>query len=220
MKNYTKVSLAAALSVVVATVAVNSHARPFQRIEALNSTDEVPELVGERMFNRLDTDADGFLVIDELLTPRIDRAQRGFDRADTSEDGLIDFDEFSARRGERHEFVEENEEELRECVEQALGEEVEPELLSLEESFAEKDLNSDGYIDFSEAESQVTERVTERFTANDLNGDGLLDMDEFSAAAEAAKTKRDAVRTCVQQIREDSEDFTAVTDGTGKQIQL
>lgn len=158
-------------------------------------------------FDRIDSNGDAVLTVDELLTPALSRVERGFDRRDSDGDGLLSFDEATGGR-EGHDFSD-IAEDIVQCVADmaATDDSIQvPEadrFMSPEDRFNNRDTSGDGVLDLTEVEAGVTEKVSDRFDMMDADDDSQVTEDEFTAAKETGRATRRAVRTCIRELTEE-----------------
>jgi Ca2+-binding EF-hand superfamily protein len=153
--------------------------------------------IANRIIERLDSDDDGQISLDEFLARPLNRADARFDRLDENDDGLVSLEEIQTTPpggGGEHDAAE-----LRACVEDKLGEEL-PVRPTPEERFAQTDTNGDGFVDLDEFITAVANRATTRFNANDTNGDGYVDHDELVHVLQERGAVRQAVRECRTEL--------------------
>ena len=157
----------------------------------------------ERIMNHLDADDSGTITLDEWLSKTSEKVENKFNRIDTDDDGLISLEEFLAvgGRGGNDDI---DRDAVRQCVADALGEEVE-ERPDRETRFDEIDTNDDGFIDLDEMIAAKTEGATERFNNIDADGDGAITEEELTAALEARQEVREIRRNCVEAQRDTEE---------------
>jgi Ca2+-binding EF-hand superfamily protein len=137
----------------------------------------------EQIFNRLDTDKDGFISKDEYLASRgakadPEKAKARFEEMDTNKDGKLSKDEFSAAMKKMMEQRKEGKKE---------GEKAKPKF-DPEDLFKRLDTNNDGKLSLDEWKAgPMGKRVGEekakaRFDQMDTNKDGSVSLEEFKAA--------------------------------------
>jgi len=157
---------------------------------------------GERMslIERLDTNGDGVLTVDEFTVNNSDRASKHFDRKDSDGDGVLSLEEFSATggRGRHAELDSLDTDALQVCMEEILGYEL-PERSDAETVFNEMDTSGDGAVDIDEFLTAGELRAAERFDQIDADGSGDITSDEVEAGQTAKQERREARRTCVAE---------------------
>lgn len=156
------------------------------------------------IFHRLDTNADGFVSLDEMTAGTLVRTLKRFEKLDADEDGLVSLEEFTAIKKVREDDFAEYGDALKTCVEEAL-ETTLPEHVNIEERFSQHDANQDGSVDIDEANAHAAANVEGRFNALDANADGLLTREELKVGLEIRKERRQAVRQCVQSLQEQND---------------
>ncbi len=152
------------------------------------------------LLDRLDTDGDGVLILEEFTVGTSDKAEREFQRKDTDADALLSLEEFSAPppRGPHPGADDIDEDALERCMEAALGYEL-PERPDPADAFANADINLDDAVDLDEFLLDATLRAEERFGLIDTNADGALSGDELEAFGQERQEAREAHRTCVEE---------------------
>ena len=158
------------------------------------------------LLERLDSDADGVLSMDEFSDRNADNAQRHFDKKDVDGDARLSLEEFSATGNHRRRPNLDglNTDTLDMCVQEVLGYEL-PERPDSETAFAAADENSDGSVDLEELLLAGDLRAEERFADIDSDGDAQLTSDEIDAYQTDRHEQRDAHHTCVaEQLDEDN----------------
>lgn len=162
---------------------------------------------GERMTiqERLDTDGDGILGLEEFSTSTAGKASRHFDRKDADSDGVLSLEEFSTSgRHGRHPSPDSLDTDALElCMKEILGYEL-PERPESETAFGAADTDADGWVNVDEFLAANDLRTEERFAEIDEDGDWALTDAELGAYGEEKRERRDAHRTCVaEQMDED-----------------
>ena len=158
------------------------------------------------LLERLDSDADGVLSLDEFSERNADKAQRHFNKKDADGDAVLSMDEFSAtgnhRRRPNLDSLDTDTLDL--CVQEILGYGL-PQRPDSETVFAAADANSDGSVDLDEFLLAGDVRAQERFAEIDSDADAQLTSDEIDAHQADRHEERDAHRTCVgEQLDEDN----------------
>ncbi|MCP5206027.1 MAG: EF-hand domain-containing protein [Hahellaceae bacterium] len=172
-----------------------------------------------KVFHRLDTDGDSFVSLEEMTAGALHKAQKRFDRLDADHDGFVSLEEFVAAGEEKADKFGEHSDEIKACVEEALGVTL-PEHATAEERFAAIDSNQDGMIDIDEANAHAASNVAARFNALDADANGLLSKDELKVGLELRKTRRAALRECVQSVQEQNDTLEDLGGDELKQVGL
>ena len=157
-----------------------------------------PESKVERIFDKLDSDENGIITLDEFVTITLEKASHQFNRIDTDDDDLISLDEFLAVHHERPDDSEIDVEEPAACIEQSIGTEI-AEVPDRETRFNEIDANADGFIDLDEFVAAKTNSATLRFNVIDEDADGGITPEELLAALTLQQEQRDVRRACVEE---------------------
>jgi hypothetical protein len=157
------------------------------------------------LLERLDSNADDVLSLDEFSNQNAEKAQRHFDKMDANGDALLSSEEFSGSGKRRHhpKLDTLDTSALDQCLQEILGYEL-PARPDHESRFAAADITDDGSVDLDEFLVAGELRAEERFAVIDGDGDGQLTGDEIDAFEALRKEQRDAHRTCVgEQLDED-----------------
>lgn len=157
---------------------------------------------GERMtlLERLDSNGDGVLTIDEFSASNAAKAERTFNHKDSDGDGLLSLEEFSAtggRRGPGH-LDDLDEDALALCMEEILGYAL-PERPDSATAFDAADSNADGSVDLDEFVAAGDLRAEERFAELDGDSDGEITSEEMDAFQTVQQERREAHKTCVAE---------------------
>lgn len=158
MKSFVKYSALGALSLGLVGFAVTAAAVADNRHD---------ERAGPARFEKLDTNADGFVTPDEMAAPRLAR----FNTQDTNDDGFLTLDELQAAAQARIE-------------DRPGGRGPAPDAAELADRTARMlryfDENGDGKVAFDEMPDYRGNRM---FTMLDTNADGQISKAEFDVAA-------------------------------------
>lgn len=150
----------------------------------------------ERIFERLDSDGDGWISEDEFVDARLDRSDRAFDRRDTNDDGLISREEAQRRRHTQHPDI--DRQAVIKCVRRIVANyDGTPDL---EDRFDHVDLNGDGYIDLYELSVAMEERAYVLFDRLDTNNNGYISLQELEEALKKQINLRRVIRYCIKQV--------------------
>ena len=157
------------------------------------------------MMQRLDTNEDGVITLQEFTDVRLKRGGVLFDRLDQNSDGVISTDEYADRPGKgfvgRRESLELDQETFTQCMKDQLGDSYQ-ERPTWEELFSVTDTNSDGLIDREEFLAHKEANAAERFAQIDTNNDNNLDSNELETIKAQMQENRQARRSCYLEQRE------------------
>lgn len=159
--------------------------------------------------DRIDTDGSGTVELQEMIDASLAKVAKRFESADTDADGYISLEEYLAARRDGALDLSLYADEIVACMEEAKLEDdtiVVPEasdFLSPEDKFAAKDTDSDGFISLEEAETSATAKATEKFTALDTDADGSVTQEEMQAAREEKRPTRKALKACIDEVTSD-----------------
>lgn len=151
----------------------------------------------QRVYDRLDTDHDGFVSDDEFVAARLARIDNKFERRDTDGDGLISEEEAERRRHHGgHPGI--DREAVIQCVREIVADWEGPQ--EVEDRFENVDLDGDGYIDLVELSIALEERAYVLFDRIDTNADGLVSVAEVQDFLDYQINLRRVIRHCIDQV--------------------
>ncbi len=164
----------------------------------------------DKMFARLDTNADGELSLTELTDPAAAKAEKKLSRKDTDEDGALSLTEFQQNRHGNVVDLSAIADEIVQCVADLKAETGDDNIvvpsadsfMSSEARFAAIDSDEDGGIDLAELEDAMLSNATDAFTAMDADEGGAVSNDEFTAHKATRKATKKAIRLCVEDIND------------------
>ncbi|WP_281556795.1 hypothetical protein [Thalassomonas sp. RHCl1] len=166
---------------------------------------------GNGGFDRLDTNADTVLSLDEMTAAAESKAAKMLTRKDSDEDGLLSLEEFQQGRNGVIADYSDLADDIVECV-AGLQEEnadiVVPDadnFLSPEDKFDALDTSDDGFVDGDELAVAKVAKATERFTSLDTDEDGSVTEAEYEAAKVSRSATRQAVRECIADLSAEDE---------------
>ncbi|HBG95856.1 MAG TPA: hypothetical protein DDY14_11195 [Chromatiaceae bacterium] len=155
----------------------------------------------ERMtlLERLDTDGDGVMNMQEFIDGHTDKAERHFDRKDRDDNGLLSLEEFTTsgrRYGRGPDMDELDQQVLQACMEEILGYEL-PVRPNSEAAFASTDSDLNASVDLDEFQTAGLLRAEKRFAQIDTDSNGLLTNAELQAFRAERQQHRNAHHRCV-----------------------
>jgi len=166
---------------------------------------------GGQAFERIDADESGFLILDEILTPMLNKAESKIDRKDSDEDGVISFDEFNQTRDGTKTDLSEIADEIVQCVSDTKDETADENIeipsadkfSSPEDKFLAIDTSGDGFIDLTELEAKITSKATTSFTEMDTDLDDQISEEEYEANKAIHSATGQAIRSCIEELTEE-----------------
>ncbi|MFT7686718.1 MAG: Ca2+-binding EF-hand superfamily protein [Candidatus Azotimanducaceae bacterium] len=179
-----------------------NHDPSHGRSASSHRPDRDPSARAERVFNKLDTDHNGIVTLDEYLAKSLAKAAKQFSRIDVDDDELVSLDEFLAiHHGGDGDYTIDRDA-LRVCIIEN-SDLTEDDLLLTgrpdgSARFLEIDENADGFIELAEFEFAKTSKATDKFNRIDANGDGGISLEELLAIIESKNAIRSVRRDCVQ----------------------
>ncbi len=152
-----------------------------------------------RLLQRMDTNADNLISLEEYIGDGITRYSQTFTRADKNEDGYVTLEELRpSRKAERPRV---DSDALQACLEEtgiATGAD--------DERFTSADTNGDGALSQDEFFAMLEQSTLDRFSALDGDGDQQLTTEEIQASNkarnEARNEARRAMRSCMKEQRD------------------
>lgn len=162
---------------------------------------------------RLDTDSDGKVSLEEFLAPRLSRVDDMFSRLDSNGDGLLeqgegrpngrgDDDSGRRQRGNRPNI---DNDAMIACVQQSVPGFTPPEGPGgdgIEGRFADNDSNGDGKLSLTEVSTALTTQSEQQFGRLDTDSDGYITSTELDAQQEQRQAVAQAMRQCARQQRD------------------
>jgi Ca2+-binding EF-hand superfamily protein len=166
---------------------------------------------GVGSFNRIDTNQDGQLSLDELTIPALSKAEKKLNKKDSDEDGLISFEEFQQTRNGTLSDLSDIANDIVQCVTDVKAESGDDNItvpsadqfMSPEDKFATTDTSGDGFISLEELQTKVTTNVAMTFLIKDQDADGFVNEDEYNAAKEKYRATKAVIRQCIDELSSD-----------------
>lgn len=163
---------------------------------------------GQRLtlLERLDSNSDGVLTIEEFSVSNAEKSERIFNRKDSEGDGTLSLQEFSATGGRRGPG---NQDDLDEsalvlCMEEILGYTL-PERPDSVTAFEAADSNDNYTVELEEFVAAGELRAEKRFSELDGDSDGEVTNEEMAAFQAQQQERREAHRTCVDEQRDEED---------------
>ena len=169
---------------------------------------------GAKMFARLDVNEDGLLSLAEMTDPVAAKAEKKLTRKDANEDGSLSLEEYTANRHGNAVDLTAIADDIVQCVSDLKAETEDENIVvptadsfkSPADRFAALDTSDDGAVDLAELEAAGLAKATEKHTSMDADEDGGVSLEEFTAAGAKKRATKKAVRQCVHEINDDSEE--------------
>lgn len=164
-----------------------------------DSDNTLPVMRHNPMFDRLDSNEDGFVDSAELTAAETKRAEAVFARLDSNEDGVVTKAEFDA--APRPPAPPELDDAVKACASALITERTGetftfPEILSADARFAVMDTNSDTQLTLEEMTAFGATKAATLLAKQDGNGDGLVSQEEWDQARQDRFWIAQAVREC------------------------
>lgn len=161
---------------------------------------------GTAMFERLDTNDDQVLDLNELLTPALAKAEKRFERKDADDDGFLTFSEVTGDRDPVD--LSAYADEIVQCVADLKADTGNENIMvpdagkfiSPQDKFNNTDTSGDGVLDLAEVQAMKTTKVTAGFATMDGDSNGQVTLEEFTAHKQAKKATRRAVKSCIDDV--------------------
>lgn len=157
--------------------------------------------------DRIDADGSGTIELQEMIDAGLAKTAKRFEKVDTDADGFISLDEYLAARRDGAVDLSLYADDIVACVEEAKLEDDTIEVpdasdfLSPEDRFNAKDTDSDGFISLAEAEASATAKATTKFTNLDADADGSVTTEELEAARGTGRSStRKAIKACIDEV--------------------
>lgn len=165
-----------------------------------------------KQFERIDTNDDGVITLDELTAPAVAKAEKRFDRKDADEDGFLTFEEMTAGREEPLDLTDYIEE-IAQCVADVKEEtgnedivEIDPDnYLSPQQKFDAADTSGDDLLDLAEVQAKATSSASDKFTNMDADENLEVTLEEFTAAKTSRQATRRVVKSCIDEVLDEGE---------------
>jgi hypothetical protein len=162
-----------------------------------------------KQFNRLDTNDDEQLALEELSTSIQSKAENKLINKDSDEDGFLSFEEASTDQTDLSGIADE----IVQCVTDTKTESgneniIVPEtekFLSPQDKFSNADTSGDSLLDLAELQAAASEKVSHTFVTMDIDENALISLDEFLAYKQQRQATRRATKSCVDELLDDEE---------------
>lgn len=160
-----------------------------------------------KQFERIDTNDDDVISLDELTVPAVAKAEKRFERKDADADGFLTFEEMTAGREEPLDLTDYIEE-IAQCVADVKEEtgnenitEIDPEnYLSPQQKFDAADTSGDELLDLAEVQAKATSTAAEKFANMDSDENLAVSLEEFTAAKTSRQETRSVVKSCIDEV--------------------
>lgn len=202
MSLITKRTALTVTSIAIAAILVANSAQARERGARGERVDRVT-----KQFERLDTNDDGVLSLDELTVPALAKAEKKLARKDADEDGFLTYEEVIAGRQEPVDLTE-FAEEIAQCVADLKAEtgneniaDLDPaDYVSPQQKFDNADTNGDALLDLAELQAVATEKAATKFANLDTDENGEISLEEFTAGRTSRSATRRAIKACKDEI--------------------
>ncbi len=168
---------------------------------------------GGASFQRMDTNLDGTLSLDEITLPMTEKVAKMLTHKDTDEDGSISFEEYNlSRGGDSKTDLSAIADDIVQCVADVKAETNDDNItvpsadqfLSPQARFDDIDTNIDGLLSLEELQAKATAKGSSAFDNMDADDNGEVSEDEFNTAKDSRKATRKVIRQCISEINEDA----------------
>ncbi len=157
--------------------------------------------------DRIDTDGSGTIELQEMIDAGLAKTAKRFGKVDSDADGFISLDEYLAARRDGAVDLSIYADDIVACVQDAALEDDTIEVpdvsdfMSPEDRFNSKDTDADGFISLAEAEANATTKATTKFTNLDTDADGSVTTEELQAAKGSGRSStRKAIKACIEEV--------------------
>lgn len=161
-------------------------------------------------FNRVDTNEDGELSLDELLASISTKTAKVLEHKDTDDDGFLSFEEATSKRTRDFSAIADD---LVTCVADAKiesGNDLIQDLnadkfLSASDKFANTDTSGDEHLDAAELEAAQTAKITQMFESVDTDDSDSISEEEYNLHKQQRMETRKAIKTCVESLTDEND---------------
>ncbi len=198
-------------SLILATVITSTAVISMSQAHAFERGGQRGGERGTGGFERIDTNQDGQLSLDELTAPALSKVEKRLTNKDIDEDGFLSFEEFQQTRNGTMTDLSDIADEIVQCVSDIKTETANDDItvpstdkfMSPADKFSAIDTSADNLISLEELQAKVTDKVAAAFLIMDQDADGFVSEAEFDAAKAKNRATKSAIRQCVDELSSD-----------------